>query len=215
MNITLCPKEVFKKNLYLILLLLCANILGIVSTFYWEHDYVYGLVPLFNFDTEKNIPTFYSTIALILVSVLLSYIAFTCKKMKLSCIPWFGLSIIFLFLSMDEMFSIHERLLRPVRETLGVSGLLYFAWVIPYGIALVVLIIAYSKFLFELPRNIMTLFLVSGAIFVSGAIGLELLGGRHAELYGINNLHFSILTTFEELLEMVGIALFIYTLLAI
>ena len=48
-----CPKEIFKINLYLILLMLCANILGIVSKYYFDHDYVYGLVGLFDFDTEK------------------------------------------------------------------------------------------------------------------------------------------------------------------
>ncbi len=213
MNIDLCPKGVFKKNLYLILFLLCANILGIVSTHYFEHDFVHDVSSLFDFDGENNIPTLYSSFALILVSILLSFIAFTRIKLKLSSIPWFGLSIIFLFLSIDEISTIHEEIGGIVRETFETSGFLYYAWVIPYGIALVVFIVAYSKFLFVLPKSTMILFLVSGAIYVSGALGFELLGGRHADLHGTDSILYSTITTCEEFLEMLGIAIFTYTLL--
>ena len=213
MIIRLCPEEILKKNLYLILFLLCANLLGVVSKLYLDHDYIYGLILLFDFNTEKNIPTLYSSIALICASILLSFIAFARKKSNSSYIYWFGLSLIFLFLSIDEISLIHERLIGPVREFFKTSGLLYYAWVIPYSIALVVFLIAYARFLLKLPKKIMVLFLVSGAIFVSGAIGFELLGGRQAELYGTNNILYSFFYTCEELLEMLGIAIFIYTLL--
>jgi hypothetical protein len=213
MDIKFCPKELFKKNLYLIGLLLCANILGIISKYYFDHDHVYGLVGLFNFDTEKNIPTLYSSVALLFSSILLALIAFNSKKLNLPYIYWLMLSFIFLFLSIDEISSIHERLIIPVRETFKTSGFLYFAWVIPYGLALVVFIFAYSKFLFELPKRTMILFIISGAIFVSGAIGFEMVGGSQADLYGRNNIIYSIIVTCEELLEMLGIAIFIYTLL--
>lgn len=213
MSIKLFPQQILKINLYLIFFLLSANIIGIISKYYFNHDYIYGLIPLFDFDTENNIPTLYSSISLIVVSLLLLFIAFLRKKVNLSFIPWLGLSIIFLFLSIDEIASIHERLASPSREIFKTSGLLYFAWVIPYGIALIVFIIAYLKFLIELPRNIMILFLISGTIFISGAIGFELLGGRQYELYGPDNILYSIFYTSEEFLEMLGIALFTYTLL--
>jgi len=91
--------------------------------------------------------------------------------------------------------------------------LLYYAWVIPYGIALMVFIITYIKFLMSLPKQIIILFVVSGAIFVAGAIGFELLGGRQHDLYGTNNLTYRFFYTCEEFLEMLGIVIFIYTLL--
>ena len=190
-----------------------ANIIGIVSKFYFDHDYIYGLIPLFDFDGEMNIPTLYSSFALIIVSILLSVIALTYKRMDSSYLPWLGLAIIFLFLSIDETTAIHERLQKPVRETLNASGLLYFAWVIPYGIALTVFVIAYLKFLMSLPKNIMILFVVSGATFVSGALGFEMLGGMYVEVYGGESLLYAFLYTCEEFLEMLGIVIFIYTLL--
>ena len=213
MSISLSPKEIFKINLALIFLLMSAHILGIVSKLYFGHDYVYGLIGLFDFGAEKNIPTFYSSIALLVASILLLLISTANKKVKSSYIQWAGLSLIFLFLSVDEISSIHERLTSPTRDVLNTSGLLYFAWVIPYGTALGVFIIVYSKFLLKLPKNIMILFLISGSIFVTGAIGFEMLGGRHAELYGTNSIIYAFYYSAEEALEMIGIAIFIYSLL--
>jgi len=211
MNITLNPKEIFKKKLYLILFLLLANTLGVISTHYFNHPSVYGLVPLFDFNNEANIPTLYSSMALVVASLLLFTIAFSYKKRKLSYLSWFGLAIIFLFLSIDEISSIHERFALPTKEALGTSG--YYAWVIPYGAALVAFVLVYIKFLMALPRKIMILFLISGSIYVSAVIGFEVLGSMHNEAYGTNNITYALLTTCEEFLEMFGIALFVYTLL--
>lgn len=214
MNILFSPKEFFIKNLAVIGFLLLANITGITLKIGLNHDYVYGLVPLFNFNTEMNIPTLYSSLALVLASVLLFIIAFFQRKLNLSYIPWLGLSFIFLFLAIDETSSLHEKFTELVRETLNTSGLLFYAWVIPYGIGLFFFLLAYSKFLFQLPSQTMKYFILSGTIFVTGAIGFELLGGMQADKGSISGVVYSIFYTCEELFEMLGIAIFIYALLS-
>lgn len=203
MNFKLYPKKVFISLLLLISALLFLNVMGLVSAHYFGHKSVYGLVPLFDFDTEGNIPTFYSSLALLFSSGLLSIIAITHKKNGSEYLSWLGLAVIFLFLSFDETVSIHERF--------GCSTT--NRWVNVYGIALIIFIIFYLKFLIRLPKSIMILFVISGVTFVSGSIGFELLGGRHNALYGTNNLIYAIYYTIEEFLEMLGIAIFIYTLL--
>ena len=120
---------------------------------------------------------------------------------------------IFLFLSIDETAMIHEKLVEYFRESFNTSGIFYYAWVVPYGVALILILFAYINFLKELPRYIMILFLISGAIYILGAIGFEMASGRHHELYGKKNLIYSILFTCEEFLEMLGILIFIYALL--
>lgn len=214
MNLEIRPEEVLKKLLCFIIVLVLLNILGLISKYYFDHDYVYGLVPLFDLDTEKNIPTFYSAVAILCSSFLLFFIALTHKKNGNLYLAWFGLGLVFLFLSIDEISSLHERLIKPVRENLGTSGLLFSAWVIPYGLAVIIFSAAYLKFLLQLPKKIMYLFCISGVIFVSGAIGLELFEGYYYELNGSIDLTFAIFYTIEEFLEMLGIVLFIYTLLA-
>ena len=93
------PKSIFTKLLYIILVLLFANVVGILAKYYFGHGRIYGLVPLFDFDTEKNIPTLYSSFLLITISILLSFIASKYKKLNSPYISWLGLAIIFLFLS--------------------------------------------------------------------------------------------------------------------
>ena len=69
------------------------------------------------------------------------------------------------------------------------------------------------RFLLSLPRKTATIFVASGLTFISGAIGLEMLGGMLAESQGIENLAYLSTSFFEELLEMLGIIGFIYGLL--
>ncbi len=213
MNLEIKPEEALKKLLYLILALLLLNILGLISKFYFEHDHVYGLVPIFDFDTEKNIPTFYSAVALLFASFLLFFITIVRKNNGLAYLGWSGLAVIFLFLSIDEITSLHERLIRPVRETLDTSGLLFSAWVIPYGLAVLFFVAVYFKFLMRLPKQVMFLFVVSGGIYVSGALGMELLEGYYYDQHGEIDLTFAIFYTIQEFLEMLGVALFIYGIL--
>ncbi len=131
LNIEIYPKQIFTKFLYLIVILLFANVVGIVSKFYFGHDYIYGLIPLFDFKAEMNIPTFYSSFALIVCSILLWLIAIKHKKVGSSYFPWMGLAVLFVFLSVDETASIHERISGSVKELLNTSGLFFYAWVIP------------------------------------------------------------------------------------
>ena len=103
----------------------------------------------------------------------------------------------------------------PVRSALDItSGLLFFAWVIPYGIALFIFLAAYLKFTIELPARTRLLFVSAGCIYVTGAIGFELLGGHHYALYGQENLMYIVLSTSEELFEMGGIVVFVHALLS-
>lgn len=53
--------------------------------------------------------------------------------------------------------------------------MLYFAWVIPYAVFAVVVAVAFVRFLGHLPSRTRLGFLVSGGLYVSGALGLELL----------------------------------------
>jgi len=213
MNIEISPEKILVKLLYGILFLLFANITGIFSKFYFNHPNVYGLVPLFDFNTEANIPTFYSSLSLLLCSILLAFISLAQKKHLSSYIYWGGLSIIFLYLSIDEIAEIHERLNDRIDQIWNFSVLLYYAWILPYGIALLLLLGIYLKFLISLPRKFLHLFIISGVTYVSGAIGIESLSGWFHKLYGNKNLFYSILYTCEEFFEMLGIVFFIYTLL--
>ena len=215
MNIDLTPRTILRNLSLFVIFLLFANITGLFAKQYFGNDYVYSLIRLFDFDAEHKIPTLYSSFALIVCSLLLCLIAIKHKQVGSSYIYWMGLAVLFVFLSVDETASIHEGLTVPVRESLNTStsGPFHSAWVIPYGIAPIVFAALYFRFLMRLPKRIKFLLIVSGVIFVSGAIGFEMLGGWQVELYGRSTLYY-LTSTCEELLEMCGVVVFIYTLLS-
>jgi len=184
-----------------------------------EHGYrlFRAYTTMFTVNAEGVIPTMYSTTTLLFCSVLLTTIGLAERKEghATDSLYWLGLGLVFLFLSMDEAFEIHERFTQPVRTALSTTGLFYFAWVIPYGILLVIFVSVYSRFLWRLPSRTRLLFVIAGGIYVTGAIGFELLGGRHTELHGDSaNLSYIFFSTAEEVFEMGGIVVFVYATLS-
>jgi hypothetical protein len=187
-------------------------------TAYWTgHRDFYGLVQLFNLDAEQNIPTFFSTFLLLFAALLLAVIALIERNRGASQVSyWAILSFGVLLMAVDEFVCIHERLVDPVRRLLGGGhlGVFYFAWVIP-GIALILLLaVFFLRFLLHLPAKTRLTFLLAGALYIGGAIGFELIEGRHVELHGAQNLTYLVIATIEESLEMAGVVIFIWALLA-
>ena len=77
-------------------------------------------------------------------------------------------------------------------------------------------IVAFSfrRFLMALPRKIRNGMVRAGAIYVGGAVGLEVVGSYFDALWGKETLVRVAVITLEEGLEMLGVILFIATLLS-
>lgn len=172
---------------------------------------IYAL--FFAVGNEGKVPTWYSACTIFFCSILLAVIAIDAwrKKSQLSY-HWTGLAMIFAYLSMDEAMSIHEMANRQVSRFLDTSGVLAFGWVIPAFIFLAIFLVLYLRFLFHLPERTRWLFLSSGVVYLAGALGMEMVSAYHWEEYG-KDLIYLVITSIEEILEMSGIALFIYSLL--
>lgn len=218
MNIYIKPKQVFITLLIIIFFLLFFNIISVISRYVFDlYDYhaIKIIYHMFNFNMERNLPTLYSSLALFISSLLLLIIAMKHKSMGSNYLGWFGLMLIFFYIGFDEIAMIHEKVSPLTRQLLNTTGALHFAWIIPYGVLTAIIALVYIPFLLRLPKKIMILFIMSGTIFVSGAIGFEMLEGLaylHEE--SKDTLLHAVLCTFEEFLEMFGIALFIYALLS-
>lgn len=122
---------------------------------------------------------------------------------------WRLLALAFAYLSLDEMLSLHERLIDPIRDALGLSGIFYYAWVVVAIPVLVVFIVVLIPFLRTLPRWTFLAFMVSGGVYLAGALGMELVTGLVASAGGGDSLQYRLLVTLEELLEMLGMILFL------
>lgn len=216
LEVYLAPRKTLRFLVVLVLGLCLISTLGQYSLYFLPDYPLKGtFIRLFYIDAENNIPSLYSACALLFCAILLATIAYIKKLAHHRYVRhWGSLSIIFLYLAFDEAFVLHEELMEPLRNKLNVGGLLYFAWVIPGAIFVGACLLVYVKFLFDLPAKTRGMFLIAGTLYVGGAMGMELLGGYHTELYGLENMPYVLITTFEELLEMLGIAVFIYALLS-
>lgn len=173
-----------------------------------------GLVPLFDFGQERNLPTFFSTLLAILASGLLLLIAFARKQMARSWKLWASLAGVFLLVAIDEFIGMHEQLSEPLRNLLHTRGVLYFAWVLPYALLVMLLAGIYGHFVFEMPVHIRHGLLLSATVFLVGALGFEMLAGQLLEYRYLENvLVEGAMITLQESLEIAGMILFIHTLM--
>lgn len=173
-------------------------------------------IGLFNLDREINYPSWYSSFTLLFCAILLGIIAAAKKKQGDRFLShWKALGFIFVFLSLDEILSIHEILIiDDLRKALNLGGFFYFIWVIPGAIFVLLTALAYLKFLRHLPQKTRQLFLLAGSIYVGGALGMEMVCGYYADAVGQRNVIYGLMVSVEEILEMVGVIVFIYALLS-
>jgi hypothetical protein len=154
LTLVISPRKLACVLALVVLSLLLAHVGVQCIRFLSGHDNLFGFVRQLNLDEENNIPTWYSSSALLLSAILLAVIALANKRMgNPYTVQWFGLTAIFFYLSLDEAASLHEEtgaLLRPMLKAAGYfHGFLYFSWVI-VG-AMFVLIVALPTVGFSLP----------------------------------------------------------------
>jgi len=191
------------------------NALLLVLNFYADDSRFEGLLEFFDFDIEGNIPTLYSAVVVLLCSGLLALIArLNWNRPGGKRYYWLGLAMLFFFLGLDEGTAIHEELSDFLEEYMVAEGALYFLWVIPYGIATVVLALLYFRFVWQLPKATRARFIAAGLLFLGGALGFEMLSAIAADRYDYDSISYTVLYSIEEMLEMLGIVLFLYALLS-
>lgn len=205
-----------------ILLLVIAHLGYLFMRYRLGYEQLMGFGPLVDFWVENNLPNFYSSMTMLFAALLLYVIS--CSERGAGgqyALHWLGMAVVFAFLAADEMVQIHELTVRPVRALLGTSGVFYFAWVIPYGVAVIVLGIIYLRFFLKLPARTRTLMMISAVIYVGSAVGLEMFSSfEYTQMMNAagqqqvpeRTLMLDIYNLVEEVMEMVGVLIFIRAL---
>lgn len=179
------------------------------------HDHMLGLVPLLDVDKEGNLPSFFSSLLLLLAGVLM---ALTARQVLSSSTEdsraWTGLALIALVMSVDEAASLHELLIDPIRRSLGGGGWLYFGWVIPGAVLLAAMAIAHRRFFLRQDAALRGRALLAAGLYFGGALGVELVSGYHAAAHGTGTLLYrALLVSIEEGMEMAGAIVLVRALL--
>lgn len=175
-----------------------------------------GSFSMLNMDNESNLPAWYSACALFLCAVWSAIIALS-KTRRRRQSPWLGLVALFAYLSFDESASLHEGMIPGILGKVGIisADAEGFNW-IPLGMAFfAVIALVYFRFWLRLPKRIRFLFALSALIFLTGALGFEKISHIYEAKYMTESTWQYVVTCgTEEFLEMLGIAIFNYALVA-
>lgn len=172
------------------------------------------VLDLFSVNLEVSIPTWYATLLLFMASVLLMVISLAkYRAQDIAKRYWLGLALIFLYLSMDEGAAIHEILSEPLQKAFNTSGYLNFAWQIVAVPLVLIFGLLYLRFIVQLPSRMRNLFILAGVTYLSGALVVEAISANEWRPDGNPTLTYLGIATIEETLEMVGVVIFIYSLL--
>lgn len=176
----------------------------------------YNITEFFDVGIEGNIPTIYSVIGLFIASVT-ALTASAASKLNRDGLSkyWVAVSIVMLFLAFDEGAMIHEEVGSFFEEYFPnvATGYLYWIWVVPYGIVALLFFAAMFPFLQFLPRRTSYGLVTAGAVFISGAVGVEVVSARIYEQHSEASLRppvYYLLYSIEEFLEKLGVITFIY-----
>jgi len=214
MKITLESHRIIQFLSTIAIILILLNTMMLIGYFYIDNPKEFDFVQMVDLDQEANLPTLFSS-ALLLISAFLFYLL--SKKSQIlqdtSHLYWLGLSIVFVFLGFDESAKIHETLGDWTEQYVDASGYIHYPWVISYSIFVVILGFFYLRFFLKMERKVFWSFMKSAAIFLTGAIGFELLGANEASLHGSDTMLYCYYYTIEESLEMFGVIYLIGILL--
>ncbi len=168
------------------------------------------LVHFFGLSYEQNLPTWYTASLLLLCAVQLLLISqATIQRSSPFKWHWRVLSAAFLYISLDETVTLHEDL----SNYFDFGGVLYYGWVVPASVLVLIMGLAYLPFLSHLPSRARRQFVVAGIAYVGGALGVEFLLGYWTDLAGSKNLVYGLIDLLEESLEILGVTLFLCALL--
>jgi hypothetical protein len=241
MELAIRTKTVVRALIIAVLLLTLAGLAARFALYVLGDEPFTRPLKLFDVGEERSIPTWFESMQFMLCSVLLAVVAVAKRQRgERYVLHWGVLSAILLYMSLDEVATIHEtmgaQLQRLLHYLTGFTpgGAISYFWVVPGALFVLVVALAYLRFLVDLPRATRRQFVFAGALFLLGALGLEMLSAQVASSSGaiaswvasasggsIDQASASAVptilrggqTSLEEMFEMLGLTALVYALL--
>lgn len=168
--------------------------LGLYSYSDYIQEVPWLVLQLFDMDEENNLPSWWSSFLLLNVA----FIVFIAARSVTDQFRrhWFLIAAGFLVLAVDEVAGLHETFNSATESNWAIFG----------GVLVLLVGIAFIPFLNSLDKALAVKFILSGAVFVSGAIVVELL----SEDMDSDTIQYTFAVALEEGMEMLGVLMFLY-----
>lgn len=209
------PRQVAVSLAAVVAFLMTMHLAVTYARFVLGREHVFGLVRMFDVVAEANVPSWWSSVLLLICAALLGVVA------RIAFVQrdryrwhWLALGLLFVLLSLDEAAMIHEAVQAMLRRDLSRGDAEHtLASILYTSLLATIAFVGSARFLAALPRRTAGLFVLAGAMFVAGAIGVDFLGELHKSENGSENLVYALTSGLEEAMEMLAVTLFIYALL--
>lgn len=168
----------------------------------------------FNLDTESTIPSWFSSIQIFCIALIFLIMSQDVNKED-KAFRWFLIlvSLVFVFMAVDEAVGIHEQITNILRDVAFIPEFLRGGiWMLMYlGTGLLLVIVFFKQVLriWQQCRRGALFIAVGLALFLGGGIGLELVSYLFS-LYGTESAFYYIQVVTEEFCEMMGMSLVLY-----
>ena len=188
----------------------CALTLAhVVVMILWYGDHLpfdeWWHIAFFDLDEEESIGTWFSTLNLFIAGQLSLLQAWQARSREDRWwLWWLLLGLGFHLLSLDEVAGFHEYVNTVVQST---------RWTTFGAVIVLVVGLSYFPFLRDLPARTRWWFVVSGMVYIGGAIGVERATDWYDDNDLLDTLEYNLWTACEEFMEMSGIILFIRALM--
>jgi len=198
------PRNAARRWLLPAALVLLAAHLLVMMYHYWLSEVPWLVRQLVALDEENNLPTWYSSFLLLAASMVLLVKRTTIRTGSTAegTLPdrreerfWGVLAAGFLVLAIDEVAGLHESFHSAI-DTL---------WAWPASVLVAACGVYFVPLLRRLPRRTMLLHVLSGIIFIGGALGVEIIGAP----MDADTLTYEVTVLIEEGMEMLGVILFV------
>lgn len=166
-------------------------------------------------NSEVGLGTWWSVLQLGVAGLLAAALVWRCWSDVAARNGFALLSALLLALSVDEEVGVHEEVSDVLAVRFEVSGESYPAWglwVVPAMVVLAVVAYLFARTFRRLPAPIQRGLLGGAAVFVLGAVALETLSAVVSVSVADEVLFLAFEIALEELCEMVGIALVVWSL---
>lgn len=218
---------IFRVHLVIIAVLLMLHIVISTILLAVEFRYFNDVRRVIDLNAEHGISNLFSAFALAICGCVASLIASRTASSgkRFMARGWVLCAAILFFLAIDEGAALHDLLSGKVSGILGMGefrGILYFAWVVPYAFAVVLVLALLARFALALPVQTRLRLAIAAMIYVGAAIGMELPSAHFADNYrtaggsltGDGDLiPVMVMHAIEEVGEMVAVALALRALL--
>ena len=208
------PRTIVRWLAWPVVIIAALHSLSMVARFALDRHYVRGLVPLTDLDVEQSIGTWYSGMLWVVAAGLIALIA-RAKRRQADRFAWAWTSLtgLCIYLSADELISVHELLNEFTNGVVPRVGPFYWTWVVAGAAIAAVVGLVYLRFALSLQATYRNGFIGAAVLFLGGALGFEMIEGMLWEAGHGKTALYSFCVLLEETLEQAGILLAIHTLL--